>query len=79
MKHTSLWFKPSKIVWWPSTFTDQNRGLMDIDWLKWKITLYFDGEVPEIPRLKDVLGWSLVAVLLFFTYALWCISEGLWH
>ena len=56
MNWTRLWFKPSRIVWWPSVFTDEDRGLMDICWLKWKITLYFNGPVPEIPRLKDVLG-----------------------
>jgi hypothetical protein len=79
MNVAKLWVKSSRIVWWPSTFTWAENRSIDICWLKWKFVVYFDGPCPEIPKLKDVLGWTGVAVLLFLTFALWCISEGLWH
>ena len=80
MTHSALWFKPSRIVWWPSVFDWPENRQINIDWLKWKISLFYDeGEAkPKLPKLKDVLGWSLVAVLVFLTIALWFISEGFW-
>jgi hypothetical protein len=77
MTRSSLWVKESRIVWWPSTFPWAERRLMDICWLKWKITIY-DGPMFEFPAFKTVAGWTGVGLLLAATFALWCISEGIW-
>lgn len=75
---STIWFEPSRILWWPSTIVC-NRAIY-IDWLKWKTILFFDDceVMPELPNLGNVLGWIGVALLLFFTFALWMISEGMW-
>ena len=81
MKHSLIWFSPSRIIWWPSIFDMPSNRQTSIDWLKWKIVLFFDDGDTFAglkSKIKAAFGWSLVAILFFATFALWCISEGLW-